>query len=89
MKLTPLLKRIRAHALMHGGDVVGARVALEAGLAIARERNDLFEILLTLLSLIALCQAEKVEPSPELVAESAALRERLQIKALPAMPLPQ
>jgi tetratricopeptide (TPR) repeat protein len=89
-KLTPLLKRIRAHALMRRGDLAGAREALEASLAVARERNELFEILLTLRSLIALCQFEKVEPPSEVVAESTALRERLQIKALPAIPpLPQ
>jgi hypothetical protein len=88
-KLTPLLKRIRAHALMRRGDLAGAREALEASLAVARERNELFEILLTLRSLIALCQFEKVEPPSEVVAESTALRERLQIKALPAIPMPQ
>ena len=44
------------------GDLWGARDALEASLAAARERNDLFEATLTMLSLIELDRLEGVEP---------------------------
>ena len=60
--VVPLLERVQGHALLQQGDLWGARDALEASLAAAKERNDLFEATLTMLSLIELDRLEGVEP---------------------------
>ena len=85
-KVAPLLERVRGYALQQRGDTVGARQALEASVAAARARRDLFEITLTLRSLIELERAHGVEPAAEIVAESGALLSSLKIKAVPPMP---
>ena len=82
-KLAPLLKRVRAHALLQRGDLSGARQALETSLAAGRARKDLFETALTLLSLIELYRLEGAEPPSELVTESTALLDRLKIRVVP------
>ena len=69
-RVVSLLERVQAHALLKQGDMWGARDALEAGLAAARERRDLFEVALTSLSLIELDRLEGVEPALEMVNES-------------------
>jgi hypothetical protein len=86
--VVPLLERVQAHALLMQGDLWGARDALEASLAAARERKDLFEVALTLLSLIELDRLEGVEPAHEIVTESRALLATLKVRAVPPVPLP-
>lgn len=85
-RLRPVLERVRAHARLLQGDPYAAREALEAGLAAARERNDLFEIALTLPWLIELDRLEGVEATAEIVEESRALVTRLKVRALPPIP---
>jgi class 3 adenylate cyclase/tetratricopeptide (TPR) repeat protein len=87
-RVVPLLERVRAHALLRQGDLRGARDALRASLAAARGRHDLFEVTLTLLSLIALDRLEGVEPPLEMVDESRSLLGSLKISAVPPVPLP-
>jgi ATP/maltotriose-dependent transcriptional regulator MalT len=87
-RVVPLLERVQAHALIVQGDLWGARDALEASLAAARERKDLFEVALTLLSLIELDRLEGVEPPHEIVTESRALLATLKVRAVPPVPLP-
>jgi len=84
-RLAPLLKRVRAHALLRQDDLSGARQELEAGLTAARARKDLLEIALTLLSLIELHHLEHVEPPSALVTESNSLVEALKISAVPPL----
>ncbi|HVE51027.1 MAG TPA: tetratricopeptide repeat protein, partial [Casimicrobiaceae bacterium] len=53
-KLIPLLQRVRGFAVLKQGDPFLAREAFDAGLEIARSREDRYETLLTLLALIEL-----------------------------------
>jgi ATP/maltotriose-dependent transcriptional regulator MalT len=87
-RLVPLLERVRGHALLRKGDLGSARVALQASLAAARERRDLFEATLTMLSLIALDRLEGIEPAVELVTESRSRLASLKVRAVPPVPLP-
>ena len=87
-RVVSLLTRVQGHALMQQGDLWGARDALEASLAAARERNDLFESTLTTLSLIELDRLEGVEPSHEMVTENRYMIANLKIRAVPPVPLP-
>jgi len=87
-KLVPLLERIRGHALLVQGDLWGARDALEASLAAAKERQDLFEVALTSLSLIELDRLEGVEPPLEMVDESRSLLASRKVRAVPPVPRP-
>ena len=87
-RVMPLLTRVQGHALLLQGDTWGARDALDASLAAARERKDLFEATLTMLSLIELDRLEGVEPALDIVEENRNLLSRLKIRAVPAVPLP-
>ena len=87
-RIMPLITRVQGHALLQQGDTWGARDALDASLAAARERNDYFEATLTTLSLIELDRLEGVEPALDIVEESKGLLARLKIRAVPAVPLP-
>ena len=87
-KVVPLLERIQGHALLRQDDLWGARDALEASLAAAKERLDLFETTLTMLSLIELDRLEGVEPPIEMVGESRAALSNLKVRAVPPVPLP-
>jgi len=80
--------RVQGHALIQQGDLWGARDALEASLAAARERKDLFETTLTTLSLIELDRLEGVEPSHEMVTENRCMLASLKIRAVPPVPVP-
>ena len=86
-RVVPLLERVQAHALLLQGDLWGARDALEASLAAARERQDLFEVTLTSLSLIELDRREGVEAPIDMVNESRALLGSLKVRAVPPVPL--
>ena len=86
--VVPLLERIQGHALLRQGDLWGARDALEASLAAAKERNDLFEATLTMLSLIELDRLEGIEPPLEMVTETRALLASRKVRAVPPVPLP-
>jgi tetratricopeptide (TPR) repeat protein len=88
VRIMPLIARVQGHALLQQGDAWGARDALDASLAAARERNDYFEATLTTLSLIELDRLEGVEPALDIVEESRSLLARLKIRAVPAVPLP-
>jgi tetratricopeptide (TPR) repeat protein len=87
-RVASLLERVQAHALLKRGDLWGARDALEASLAAARERKDLFEATLTQLSLIEIDRLEGVEPPLEMVNESRSLLASLKVRAVPPVPLP-
>jgi len=87
-RVVPLLERLQGHALLQQGDLWSARDALEASLAAARERHDLFEATLTSLSLIELDRLEGVEPPLEMVDESRSLLARLKVRAVPQVPRP-
>jgi len=87
-RVVPLLSRVQGHALMQQGDLWGARDALEASLAAARDRHDLFESTLTTLSLIELDRLEGVEAPHEMVTENRVLLASLKIRAVPPVPLP-
>jgi tetratricopeptide (TPR) repeat protein len=87
-RMASLLERVQAHALLMQGDLWGARDALEASLAAARERKDLFEATLTQLSLIEIDRLEGVEPPLEMVNESRSLLASLKVRAVPPVPLP-
>jgi hypothetical protein len=67
-------------------DPFGAREAFETGLAVARERNERFEVILNLNALTELDRLEGVEPAQELVDEQRAAIAKLKIRALPATP---
>jgi len=87
-KVVPLLERTRGHALRQQGDRARARDALQASLAAAKERRNLFEAALTMLSLIELDRLEGVEPPIELVNESRTLLASLKVRTVPPVPLP-
>ena len=85
-RVEALLRRVRAHALLQQGELSIARRELEASLAASRKRRDLFESMLTMLSLIELSRREGTEPDTSLIAESQALRDRLQVRVVPTVP---
>jgi tetratricopeptide (TPR) repeat protein len=85
-KLTSLLQRLHGHALMKQGDLWGARDALEASLAAAREKKNQFEAALTMLTLIELDRLEGVEPAQEVLDESRAILAKLKVRAVPRIP---
>jgi class 3 adenylate cyclase/tetratricopeptide (TPR) repeat protein len=87
-KVASLLERIQAHALLLKDDLWGARDALEAGLAAARDRKDMFEVALTTLSLIELDRREGVEPPIDMVEESRSVLASLKVRAVPPIPVP-
>lgn len=87
-RIQPLLQRIQGHALMQQGDLWGARDALEASLASARERKNMFETTLTMLSLIELDKLEGVEPPLDIVEESRANLAKVKVRAVPPVPRP-
>ncbi|HEX8009866.1 MAG TPA: adenylate/guanylate cyclase domain-containing protein [Casimicrobiaceae bacterium] len=86
--VVPLLERIRGHALLRQGDLWGARDALEASLAAAKEQSQPFEASLTMLSLIELDRLEGVEPPLEMVDESRSRLASLKVRAVSPVPLP-
>jgi len=88
-RLVPLLHRIQGHALLVQNDLWGARDALEASLAAAREQRNLFEVALTMLSLIELDRLEGIEPPLEMVAESRSVLSGYKVRAVPPVPLPK
>ncbi len=87
-KAVSLIERVRGHALLLCGDFAGARCALEASLSAARSRRDLYEMTLTLHSLIEVDRLAGLEPPAEVITESESLIARLRIRAMPALPEP-
>jgi hypothetical protein len=81
-----MLHRVRGYAMLLQADPFGAREALEASEATARERNDFFELAITINALTELDRLEGVEPPQEVVDESRALVAKLKIRAMPAAP---
>jgi tetratricopeptide (TPR) repeat protein len=88
-RVLPLLSRVQGHALLQQDDLWSARDALESSLAAARERNNLFEATLTMLSLIELDRLEGVEPAHEMVSETRERLSSLKVRAVPPVPLPE
>ena len=84
----PLLERLRGHALLLKGDLRGARDALAASLAAARQRRELFEASLTMHSLIELDRLQGVEPPLEMVDESRSLLASFKVRAVPPLSSP-
>jgi tetratricopeptide (TPR) repeat protein len=82
----PLLQRVRGLALLQCGDIAEARRALEASVASARARRDLFEVMLGLSSLIELDRMEGVHSSVEMVDESRSILSKLKVRAVPSGP---
>jgi class 3 adenylate cyclase/tetratricopeptide (TPR) repeat protein len=87
-RVVPLLERIQGHALLRQNDLWGARDALDASLAAAKERRDPYEAALTMLSLIELDRLEGVEPPIEIVEESRTVLANLKVRAVPPVPVP-
>jgi tetratricopeptide (TPR) repeat protein len=87
-RILPLIHRVHGHALLLKDDLWGARDALEASIAAAKERNNDFEAALTMLSLIELDRLEAVEPANEIVTESRSMLSALKVRAVPPVPLP-
>jgi class 3 adenylate cyclase/tetratricopeptide (TPR) repeat protein len=87
-RILPLVQRLQGHALIQQGDLWGARDALEASLATANERKNLFEATITMLSLIELDRLEGVEPPMELVDESRSRLAQFKVRAVPPVPKP-
>ena len=85
-RLKPQLNRVRGYAMLLTDDTWGARDALEASAAIARERNDRFELALTINALTAVDRLEGVEPPLELVEEARAILAAFKVRALPPVP---
>jgi tetratricopeptide (TPR) repeat protein len=88
VRLMSLLQRLQGHALMRQGDLWGARDALDASLAAAKEGSDRFDALLTMLSLIELDRLEGVEPPIEMQEESRSRLASLKVRAVPPVPKP-
>ncbi len=86
-RVVPLLRRVRACALAQQGDRVHARQELARALAVARERRDVFETMLTLSSIVALDRLERVQPDETMLAESHCLMHSLSIRLVPEVPL--
>ena len=78
----------RGHGLLRQGDLWGARDALDASLAAAREQKQPLEASLTILSLIELDRLEGVEPPLEMVNESRSQLASLKVRAVSPVPLP-
>ena len=87
-RVVPLLERIQGHVLLYQNDLWSARDALDASLAAARERHNVFEAALTMLSLIELDRLEGTEPPIEMINESRSLLSSLKVRAVPPVPLP-
>ena len=87
-RVLSLLQRIKGHALLAQGDLKGARDALEASRAAAEERHNLFEATLAKISLLEADRREGVEPPADMVAECRAHLSRLDVRAVPPVPLP-
>jgi class 3 adenylate cyclase/tetratricopeptide (TPR) repeat protein len=87
-RVVPLLERLQGHALLQQGDLWSARDALESSLAAAKERRNLFEAALTMLSLIELDRLEGIEPPLDMVSESRSLLASLKVRAVPPVPMP-
>ncbi len=85
-RLKPQLNRVRGYAMLLQSDPFGAREAFDTSLAIARERNDRFEIALTLNALTELDRLEGVEPPQEMVEESRSILAAFKVRALPPVP---
>jgi len=87
-RVESLIRRLQGHALMKQGDLWGARDALESSDAIAKERKNLFESTLTMLSLIELDRIEGVEPPHDMVSGSQEALGKLKVRAVPPVPQP-
>jgi len=87
-RILPLLERIQGHALVRQNDLWGARDALDASLAAAREQRNLFEAAVTMTSLMELDRLEGIEPPVEMATEARELLAQLKVRALPPVPVP-
>ncbi len=81
--LRPLLERLRGYGLFQLGDLEGATIAFEKGVANARERGAEHDVALCLQGL-AQVASRRGERALALEEETGAIFERLGIKAVPA-----
>jgi hypothetical protein len=82
-----MLHRIRGYALLQLGQVAAARKALDESLEAARQRNEDYEIALSLRGLADLASLTDAEVPEEFVSESSAIFRRLGIVSAPEVPL--
>jgi tetratricopeptide (TPR) repeat protein len=85
-RLKPQIHRVRGYAMLLQSDPFGARDAFDLSLAVARERNERYEIALTLNALVELDRLEGVEAPQEMVEESRSILAAFKVRALPPVP---
>ncbi len=85
--LAPMLERTRGYALAQLGQIEGACAALDRSLVLARERDALYEVSLSLQGIVRLEQQDSNERTAERFAEMREIFERLGVIATPAYPI--
>ena len=85
--LAPMLERTRGYALAQLGQVEGACSALARSLDLARERDALYEVSLSLQGIVRLEQQDSNELTASRYAEMRDIFERLGVIATPAYPI--
>jgi class 3 adenylate cyclase/tetratricopeptide (TPR) repeat protein len=80
-RLTPLLERVRGIAFARVGELELAQAALQASLTAAREREALYDMAASLDAI------ERLTSDPARARERDAILARLQIEALPDLPI--
>ena len=84
----PMLERVEGTALMQLGELDAAERALEQSIDDARARKAEFELSLAL-DALALLRAIRNEPKESLEAERDEILERLDVVAVPQVPIPE
>jgi class 3 adenylate cyclase/tetratricopeptide (TPR) repeat protein len=83
---TALVMRVAGYAELRLGDPTAARARFDAGLRVARARQEPFEVVLLLEAMRELAGVEGVAFEPELDRERAEILERLGIERIPQVP---
>jgi ATP/maltotriose-dependent transcriptional regulator MalT len=81
----PLLERVRGCAHIVRGELEDASKALDRSLDAARSAGSEFEVMLSLTARSALAHVRVQAPTPENVAETESIAERLGIDSVPTM----
>jgi class 3 adenylate cyclase/tetratricopeptide (TPR) repeat protein len=85
----PMLKRMRAYALLQTGSLDEARAAFQESLETARSRNMDYEIALSLEGILRLTRLEDGFWTEELERERDEIFERLGVVSVVSVPLPE
>jgi tetratricopeptide (TPR) repeat protein len=85
--LAPMLERMRGYALAQLDQTEGACAALDRSVALARERDALYEVSLSLQGIVRLEQQDSNELTAARFAEMRDIFERLGVIATPAYPI--